>query len=128
LAIKDLPCSSGSNEEGSAPTTQKCNEYMYEYTILYSLRIQFYILFYSCFLAHLVFWDLIRSRVFGTSCCLTKMSCIYVHGVNTIKCESSYILRRFDFRSSLLKQKIKLNILWTSFIKPVLTGNSAGLR
>jgi hypothetical protein len=34
-----------------------------------------------------------------------------VHGVNTIKCESSYISRHFDFRSSLLKQKMKLNIL-----------------
>ncbi len=51
-----------------------------------------------------------------------------LHGVNTIKCKSSYISRHFDFRSSLLKQKMKLNILWTSFIKPVLTGNSAGLR
>ncbi len=34
-----------------------------------------------------------------------------IHGVNTNKCESSYISRYFDFRSSLLKQKMKLNIL-----------------
>jgi hypothetical protein len=36
---------------------------------------------------------------------------LYIHGVNTNKCESSYNSRHFDFRSSLSKYKMKLNIL-----------------
>jgi hypothetical protein len=42
---------------------------------------------------------------------LTGESRFHVHGVNTNKCESSYNSRHFDFRSLLLKQKMKLNIL-----------------
>jgi hypothetical protein len=36
---------------------------------------------------------------------------VILHGVNTIKCESSYISRHFDFGSSLSKYKMKLNVL-----------------
>jgi hypothetical protein len=40
-----------------------------------------------------------------------QFTLLMIHGVNTIKCESSYISRHFDFRSSFSKYKMKLNVL-----------------